>query len=57
MAESVPYLNEKPWMLPIEWIKRWGRYFKQVKKYDGNLIKDSLKRSEERMELLKKYGL
>jgi len=57
MAECTPYLNEKPWMLPIEWIKRWGRYFRQSKDYSGNLMKDSFEKSQKRMELLKKYGL
>lgn len=57
MAEWTPYLNEKPWMLPIEWMRRWGRYFKRTKHYKGNLMLDSYKKSQERMELLKKYGL
>ena len=57
MAECTPYLNEKPWMLPVEWVKRWGRYFKQAKEYKGNLIKDSYTKSQKRMNMLKKYGL
>lgn len=57
MAEWTPYLNEKPWMLPVEWVKRWIRFFRRTKKYDGNLMKESFKRSQKRMELLRKYGL
>lgn len=57
MAEWTPYLNEKPWMLPVEWVRRWERYFERTKHYKGNLMIESYKRSQERMKLLKKYGL
>ena len=57
MINGAPYLKERPWMLPVEWVKRWGRFFKKARRYDGNLMTDSVKKSRERMELLKKYGL
>lgn len=57
MITGAPYLEEKPWLLPVEWVRRWMRFFKKARKYDGNLMKDSMKKSQERMELLKKYGL
>lgn len=57
MLVGAPHLEEKPWLLPAEWVKRWGRFLKRSKKYEGNLVVDSMKRSQKRMELLKKYGL
>lgn len=57
MLDIAPYLEEKPWMLPVEWIKRWGRFLKRARRYEGNLMLDSVKKSKKRMELLKKYGL
>ena len=57
MINKAPHLREKPWLLPVEWVKRWGRFLKKSKKYDGNLMMDGIKKSRKRMELLKKYGL
>lgn len=57
MLVGAPYLEEKPWMLPVEWVKRWGRFLKRSKRYEGNLMADSVKKSRKRMELLRKYGL
>lgn len=57
MINEAPYLEEKPWLLPVEWVKRWGRFFKRAKRHGGNVMLDSVKKSRERMELLKKYGL
>ena len=54
---SVPHLKEKPWLLPVEWVKRWGRFLKKSKQYNGNLVMDSMKKSQKRMKLLRKYGL
>lgn len=57
MLDVAPYLVDRPWLLPMEWVKRWGRFIKRSKEYDGNLIADSIKKSEKRKKLLKKYGL
>lgn len=57
MINEAPYLEEKPWLLPVEWGKRWGRFFKRARKHGGSFMLDSVKKSRERMELLKKYGL
>lgn len=57
MAEWTPYLNEKPWMLPVEWVRRWSRFIRRTKRYDGNLMTESYKRGQKRIKLLKKYGL
>lgn len=57
MLNEAPYLEEKPWLLPVEWVKRWGRFFRKARKHGGGFMLDSVKKSRERMELLKKYGL
>lgn len=57
MMDEAPYLKEKPWLLPVEWVKRWKRFFKKMKRHGGNFMLDSMKKSQKRMELLKKYGL
>lgn len=57
MRERYPYLEEKPWLLPYEWIKRWGRFLVHNQKNDGKLAMESLQISQRRMKLLKKYDL
>lgn len=57
MITEAPHLKEKPWLLPVEWLKRWGRFFKKARKHGGNFMLDSVKKSQKRMELLRKYGL
>lgn len=52
-----PYLEKKPWLLPIAWIKRWGRFIKKNRNNETNLATESLKISRRRMRLLKKYDL
>lgn len=57
MVNEAPYLEEKPWLLPIEWIKRWGKFFKKTRSRGGSVMLNSVRKSRTRMELLKKYGL
>ena len=57
MILKAPYLEQKPWLLPVEWVRRWVRFLKQAKKYNGNLLVDSVKKSEERKKIIEKYGL
>ena len=56
-VNDAPYLKEKPWMLPVEWIKRWGRFLEKAKNYEGNLMLEGLQKSTKRRKLLGKYGL
>lgn len=51
------YLNDRPWLLPIAWLKRWGRFVKKNIKHKGNLTGESLKISHRRLKLMKKYKL
>lgn len=57
MLNSHPELQEKPWLLPICWVKRWGRFLAHNKANGGNLAAESMKISKRRIELLKKYDI
>lgn len=57
LLENSPYLQTKPWLLPVAWVQRWGRFLKRSRRNDGNLATESLKISRRRMKLLKKYDL
>lgn len=49
-----PYLVDKPWMLPVEWCRRVGRY---LRKKDRVNFSESRKVADQRIELMKKYGV
>lgn len=57
MLDQAPYLLKKPWLLPAAWVKRWGRFVKKSRYNDGNLAVESVKISQRRMKILKKYDL
>lgn len=57
MLDQAPYLYKKPWLLPIAWIRRWGRFLSKNRQNDGNLATQSLMISQRRMKVLKKYDL
>lgn len=50
-----PYLKDKPWMLPVEWIKRVIKYLRRGK--PASDLMESYKVADRRLELLKKYGV
>ena len=52
-----PYLEKRPWLLPVAWVQRWGRFLRRSCNNDGNLATQSMKLSQRRMKLLKKYDL
>ena len=52
-----PELADKPWLLPVCWVKRWGRFLKHNRQNGGNLAAESMAVSERRMELLRKYKI
>lgn len=57
MRARNPELVEKPWLLPILWMKRWRRFIRYNKENGGGLARESIRTSQKRIELLKKYGL
>ncbi len=51
-----PYLKDKPWMLPNEWLRRVGRYLrKETPTHNLSEINESYGIAERRLELLRKY--
>lgn len=57
MMYLYPELQEKPYLLPICWVKRWGRFLVHNKASGGKLAAESMKISKKRIELLKKYDI
>ena len=57
LLDNSPYLENKPWLLPLAWLQRWGRFIKKSKASGGNLTGKSMKISQERLKLMKKYDL
>ena len=50
-----PYLEEKPWLLPVVWGKRWFKFIRYAGKDVWKLIREILQKSSARMEIIKKY--
>lgn len=57
LLSASPELAEKPWRLPLCWIKRWMRIIKRNSVNGNNLIIESKKLSQQRIELLKSYKI
>ena len=56
MARKYKYLDRYPYLLPIAWISRVFQYGMDMDKKDNNPAQ-SMKIGEERIELLKQYGV
>lgn len=54
---SNPEILEKPYILPILWMKRWFKFLKKNRKESGKLAQESMEISKRRTELLKKYDI
>ena len=52
-----PYLKEKPYLLPLAWTSRILKYQKETKIMDNNSAAETIKIGNERIQLLKKYGI
>lgn len=57
MLFNAPYLESKPWLLPVAWCRRWIKFIKKSNSKDQKLAIQSVKISNQRMGLLKKYDL
>ena len=57
MITHNPELVESPWLLPFCWAKRWGRFLLHNKGNGGGLAQESIRISQRRINLLKKYGV
>ena len=52
-----PWLEKKPWLLPVAWVDRIVRYGLETRRTSGNTAEEALKIGYERIELLKQYGI
>ena len=52
-----PYLKKYPILLPVAWIDRILKYRKETAVDGGNDAAESVKIGNQRIELLKKYGI
>lgn len=57
MVNEYTELSDKPWLLPICWVKRWNNFLRHNREKGGTLAKESIEVSRKRIELLKKYDL
>ncbi len=57
LSGRYPYLEKKPWLLPVAWASRVGTYFKERGKYGEQSPAASLRIGKERVKLLKSYGV
>lgn len=57
MIAQNPELVGKPWLLPFCWVKRWGRFLLHNKENGGGLAGESVRISQRRIDILKKYGV
>ena len=57
MFGQAPYLYKWPWLLPLAWVTRWGRVIKKNRGCNASLTVESMRISQRRMKLLKKYDL
>lgn len=52
-----PYLQTKPYLLPVAWVSRILKYRKETSQSDNNDAAESLKIGSQRVELLRQYGI
>lgn len=57
LRQRYPYLQEKPWLLPVAWTERLIRYSKETRKNPANAPAASIRIGKERLALLQKYGI
>lgn len=58
MSGRFPYLKKMPLLLPVAWIQRVWIYKKETAgKQESNNAADSIKIGNERVELMRKYGI
>ena len=57
LSGRYPYLETKPWLLPVAWASRVGTYFKERGKYGEESPAASLRIGKERVKLLRTYGV
>lgn len=57
LKNRFPYLEKHPYLLPMAWISRILSYQKELRTTSGNHAADSIKIGNQRVALLKQYGI
>ena len=57
LESRYPYLKKHPYFLPIAWCSRLWKYSKETKRSRNNSAADALKIGNERINLMKEYGI
>lgn len=57
MKGKYPYLEKRPYLLPVAWTDRILKYQKEMVQTKGNKASESIKIGNQRIELLKEYGV
>ena len=57
LRQRYPYLNEKPWLLPVAWTERLICYRRETRKTPNNDPAASIRIGKERIALLRRYGI
>lgn len=57
MEGRYPYLKKHPYLLPVAWCSRLWTYSNETRHFQDNNAADALRIGNERIELLKEYGI
>ena len=57
LAGRYPYLKKYPWLLPAAWGQRLWQYARETRKNGDSSAAEALKIGQERVELLRRYGI
>lgn len=57
LESRYPYLKKHPYFLPVAWCQRIWNYSKETKNMKDNNAADAMKIGNERIELMKQYGI
>ncbi len=57
LAGEYPYLEKRPWLVPVAWVTRVGRYVKNRGQYGGQSPAATLRIGSRRVKLLERYGV
>ena len=57
MERTYPYVKKYPFLLPVAWISRIGKYMKETRGTEGDDVRESIEIGSKRVELLKQYKI
>ena len=57
LERNYPYLKKHPYLLPVAWVQRIVHYASEKQNAADNSASGSIKLAEERIELMKRYGV